>query len=217
MDTNQIVDQVVALVRQKLAADKCDPACVPEPKAKPVLILYENSAATHWGSYQTCVGADCPSDVGRYEAVVLGSLSCKALFHIANGLAENAFETAAVNAFLSGKKVFLVKEGVELLEYTHCAPQLYYKNLYKNLEILLGSGAVLVPADKLCETLETSCKACGKVESGSALAYTRRMLSLADVKTAEQKGYSAIRLENKTIISALAAEYAKEAGLKLIK
>lgn len=91
----------------------------------------------------------------NYEHIIVTNLCNKGLASMALGLCNDNVQAFIVEALLSGKKVYLLKEGIQYRKYLNTVSVALY-NLYKEYESkILSYGIALVHEKSLLESIET--------------------------------------------------------------
>lgn len=83
------------------------------------------------------------------EVVILYCLSNEVLGKLASGIYDTPYTQLASQAILSGKKVYVPMERIELYRYATTAPAPYYAMLQEKLALLEESGVVICPQEEL--------------------------------------------------------------------
>ncbi|MBP8853801.1 MAG: hypothetical protein KBG51_01690, partial [Flavonifractor sp.] len=84
-----------------------------------------------------------PAELDSYGVVVLTGLTNEALAKLALGLCDTPYTRLAAQAILTGKRVYVPTEEVELYRYASTAPAAYYAMMKERLDLLLTSGVVV--------------------------------------------------------------------------
>lgn len=170
MDFNQLVDEIVKRVAEKIAASEptvplaATASCTADaaiPYCKPGLLILTQEHGTICHTmleskrlleyYRT----DCALlkeyavEMDAYEAVILFDLTNDALARLAGGVCDTPFTALAQKAILKGKKIFVPEEAVELFQYAETAPSAYYQMMVQKLQLLQQSGIIVCPKDTL--------------------------------------------------------------------
>ena len=245
MDMDLLIELAVRAVKAYLEKEGVVPAAAPVEPRKALVLTEEHCGETcsieNYGS-ELCK-VDCALaqnyevNVDDYDVVVVRSMTNSNLFKIANGCTDNKFLALAAEAILKGKRVIMVKECVEILKYAETAPKALYNNIYKNLQILLGSGVELVEEENVktaltdgievpAEVPATPAPAAVKEEApapapkaetdDSVLVLTKRVVTERDIKAAAVQHYTKIQLPEKPVITYLAKDTAFELGIELL-
>lgn len=167
MDFNDLVDEIVKRVAQKIEADSEETPIAPEtedaavPCCKPGLLILTQEHGTICHTmleseqlleyYRTdcALLKDYQVEINDYEAVILFDLTNDALGRLAGGMCDTPFTALAQRAILKGKKIFVPEEAVELFQYAETAPSAYYQMMLGKLQLLQQSGIMICPRDTL--------------------------------------------------------------------
>ena len=240
MDHNAIVDEILRRVAEKISeAEGC---CAGKPG---LLILTQDHgtdchATLESEALKASYRTDCALmhhyevDLDAYEAVVLFNLSCDAMAALASGACDTAYTRLASKAILSGKKVYVPTEEVELYQYKETAPAAYYNMMQQKLDLLVASGVVIcarasleqvilgseTPAPVPAAAPVSAAPACAAPVACSEVKEVRidkRVLTEKDLIEANMDGVTKVYIGEKTIITALAKDAAKDRGMTIVR
>ena len=232
MDLDALISEICTKVQARIAACENNPEeCIckdSEDKDKPVLVVlaekhgeichptYENEELRACYAMK-CALLDEDACVCNCEGVIAYTLSNESLGKIANGIFDTDYTRAFGKALLSGKKVFVPEEEIELFKYKETAPKAYYARLEQNLSFLKENGVVVVPNKDLVGAImgsepgkcaaETTCSVCTEEK---VLVFTKKVLSERNLKSAKEEKYTKIAVSRKSIVTDLARDYAKK-------
>ena len=175
-------------------------------------------------------------DLDAYEAVVLFNLSCDAMAALASGACDTAYTRLASKAILSGKKVYVPTEEVELYQYRETAPAAYYNMMQQKLDLLVASGVVICAQASLEQVILGNaspvpaavapvCAAAAPAAPAPAAAcceakavrIEKRVLTEKDLIEANMGGVTEVHIGEKTIVTALAKDAAKDRGMTIVR
>lgn len=240
MDHNAIVDEILRRVAEKISeAEGC---CAGKPG---LLILTQDHgtdchATLESEALKASYRTDCALmhhyevDLDDYAAVVLFNLSCDAMAALASGACDTAYTRLASKAILSGKKVYVPTEEVELYQYKETAPAAYYNMMQQKLDLLVASGVVIcarasleqvilgseTPAPVPAAAPVSAAPACDAPVACSEVKEVRidkRVLTEKDLIEANMDGVTKVYIGEKTIITALAKDAAKDRGMTIVR
>lgn len=235
MDHNAIVDEILRRVAEKISeAEGC---CAGKPG---LLILTQDHgtdchATLESEALKAGYRTDCALmhhyevDLDDYAAVVLFNLSCDAMAALASGACDTAYTRLASKAILSGKKVYVPTEEVELYQYKETAPAAYYNMMQQKLDLLVASGVVICARAGLEQVIlgsETPAPvpAAAPVSAAPAacceakeVRIDKRVLTEKDLIEANMGGVTKVYIGEKTIITALAKDAAKDRGMTIVR
>ena len=250
MDHNAIVEEILKRVAEKISeAEGCDGTCAPCGGKPGLLILTQDHGTTCHATLESEAlkarySTDCALmhhyevDLDAYEAVVLFNLSCDAMAALASGACDTAYTRLASKAILSGKKVYVPTEEVELYQYKETAPAAYYNMMQQKLDLLVASGVVICAQASLEQVILGSeapapvpagAPAVAPHCAGSTLApmagcaaqkelrIEKRVLTEQDLIEANMSGVTCVRVGAKCIITALAKDAAKDRGMTVVR
>ena len=239
MDHNAIVDEILRRVAEKISeAEGC---CAGKPG---LLILTQDHgtdchATLESEALKAGYRTDCALmhhyevDLDDYAAVVLFNLSCDAMAALASGACDTAYTRLASKAILSGKKVYVPTEEVELYQYKETAPAAYYNMMQQKLDLLVASGVVICARASLEQVIlgsETpapvpaapvsaapACAAPAACCEAKEVRIDKRVLTEKDLIEANMGGVTKVYIGEKTIITALAKDAAKDRGMTIVR
>lgn len=246
MDFDNLVNEIVARVAQKLA--EAEPSTVvPDDKPRLLILTQEHGDFCHTMLESARIGeyyhTECAllkeyqCDPAAYEAAILFGLTNDVLGKLASGACDTPFTLLAQRLILSGKRIFVPEEDVELFAYRDTAPPAYYAMLESKLTLLGAAGITICPRAKL----EDAILGGGPVESGMAdvpcaapapvttpaqapapapgieAALTKRIVSEKDVIAACAPGVTVLRVVENAILTDLARDYVKTRRIKIIR
>ncbi|MGH4139741.1 hypothetical protein [Clostridium sp.] len=91
----------------------------------------------------------------NYEHIIVTNLCNKGLSSMALGLCNDKVQELVVEAFFNGKRVYVLKEGIQYRKYSRNANEALY-NLYNQYECkIMSYGAILVNESDLLKYMET--------------------------------------------------------------
>lgn len=234
MDFNRLVDEIVVRVLAKIAEEDGSPCALPKKK---LLIITQNHGEKCHKIYESPVLAkyfqiDCAQlaegevAVADYDAAILFDLTSSALAEISCGFALSRFSQLAASLILSGKQIYVPYQEVELFKYKESAPAVYYAMMKSKLDFLAACGVIFCDYDKLEEVVcagacspaadAAPCRIAVNAQ-GKELTLTKRVINESDVKAAGRDFVKTIYIGAKTIVTDLAADYAHERGITLVR
>lgn len=174
MDKETLVNEICRRVAEKLQAlgsDQPEETKPAQDDRKRLLLLtekhgtichdfLENRDLSSDFRIECALLADYRCQVEDYEGLVVYTLSVHALAKLAAGMADDDFTRLFAQALLKGKKIWLVKEGIELYTYQETAPPSYYRFLEAKLEFLKKAGLTITTHEQLPDLLSGSGENC---------------------------------------------------------
>ena len=169
-----------------------------------------------------------PAELDSYGVVVLTGLTNEALAKLALGLCDTPYTRLAAQAILTGKRVYVPTEEVELYRYASTAPAAYYAMMKERLDLLLTSGVVVCSKHNLeglllggaaCEAAPAEAPAAAEPSAPAPMPaareeklvhVTKRVLTERDIRDAAAEKVTCIHVPAKCILTALAKDCAKE-------
>lgn len=246
MDHNAIVEEILRRVAEKISEAEGSRAPCADSGGKPGLLILTQDHGTvcHATLESEALKAryrtDCALmhhydvELDDYEAVVLFNLSCDAMAALASGACDSAYTRLASKAILSGKKVYVPTEEVELYQYRETAPAAYYNMMQQKLDLLVASGVVICAQASLEQVILGSASpvpaapaepAPAPAASAPAAAcceeravrVNKRVLTEKDLIEANMSGVTEVHIGGKTIVTALAKDAAKDRGMTIVR
>lgn len=158
-------------------------------------------------------------NINNYDFFLLNGLSNQALFKIVNISDNDNYTHVISEIILSGKKIYVLKETVSLFNYKSTAPSAYYKNLYKNIEILKNSGIEFVSLDEFYKLVNAKQKIINSNYEKVTLSESNKLNSnkLITLKDVEGLKNTSVQIPKNCIITDLAKDYVKEFNVTLLK
>lgn len=153
-------------------------------------------------------------EVSNYKAVIIENLSVFSLTSLSNMQPTNSFTKFVMNALLLGKRVVVLKEGVEFYSYENTASRFLYQELLRHESRLENFGLMIVSSVDLAKTLA--------IEKNNS--YNRTEIAVAEVVINERKIIDmaknakdkTIVVAKNTVITPLAYDYIKENNINVI-
>lgn len=249
MDHNAIVEEILRRVAEKISEAEGSRAPCADSGGKPGLLILTQDHGTvcHATLESEALKAryrtDCALmhhydvELDDYEAVVLFNLSCDAMAALASGACDSAYTRLASKAILSGKKVYVPTEEVELYQYRETAPAAYYNMMQQKLDLLVASGVVICAQASLEQVILGSASpvpaAAAPVRTAApaepapapaaacceerAVRVNKRVLTEKDLIEANMSGVTEVHIGGKTIVTALAKDAAKDRGMTIVR
>lgn len=109
---------------------------------------------------------DC--DAAEYDGIVLFDLTNEAMARIATGICGTPYTNLVSHALLLGKKVWVPKNEVEILDYAETAAAPYFNMMRQHLTLLEQSGVTICSADELEDVILGNATPCAPVTPAPA-------------------------------------------------
>ncbi|MEM1485476.1 hypothetical protein V6615_11445 [Oscillospiraceae bacterium PP1C4] len=232
MDFNTLVEEIVARVTKQV--EQAESACsVPDARPKLLILNRSHQDCCHrmleskrlGEKYQTVCALlnEYSCDLNDFEAVLLYGLNNEALSKIAAGICDTPYTSLAVQAILMGKKIYAVRDDVELFDYEQTAPAAYYSMMLEKVTLLEQSGVVLVSSDMLEDAMLgetvgcTECKTAPCKKPVKEIHISKKVITEKDVIAAYADGATVLRVGSKSIITDLARDYAHERRIEIAR
>lgn len=225
MDKDAFINEICKKVQERLA--------VYENKPKLLILTARHGEICHQmlenpvlkERYQTecALLKEYCCDMDSYEIIVAYNLSNAALGKIANGIFDDDYTALFGQAILSGKKIYLPREEVELYSYCDKAPAAYYQRLLSNLRLLQDSGVIIAPGQELVKliltgSLDESAKTAGTCPAadtvpGKEYIIAKHVITEKDVTASRAENAGILVVNKKAILTDLAKEYAHKQNM----
>lgn len=242
MDFNALVDVIVAKVAEKLAEAESmsAPQSVVFQQQKPKLLILTNEHGDichdtlEHGKLLEYYQTECAllknyeCNVNDYEAIIIFGLDNKSLAKLSSGSADTAFTELAQKAILCGKKIFIIKETVELYKYNKTAPEAYYQMMLEKLEFLVKCGIVIceysaltdmiLSGDNTTKTEQIEPEQPEQVKQPEKeVLISKRVVTERDISEAAKRDVCCVRVGKRAILTELAKEYLQARHITLVR
>lgn len=243
MDMDSLVDIITARVKERLSLEQLsfdkqssETIKTNEERKKILILTQEHSTECHKfidkNEESHCRLVDCAllnkyhTNIEQYDIVLLYQLDNEMLGRISSGIHNNIpYAKLAIEAILSGKKVYIPNEQIELYWYENTAPKAFYKMMYEKIILLRNSGVIfcsekeleetLIHKSSFCEPLNNEKKKEEKKET--IISMLKKVITERDMISAYEKGIKKIEVQKYTILSDLAKDYAHEKHIEIIR
>lgn len=167
---------------------------------------------------------DC--DVNDYEALLIYHLNNSALSRVAVGMCDIPYAALIVQAILAGRKIYVIRNEVELFDYSGTAPAVYYNMMLQKVKLLEDSGVIFCDNSRIEDailentgcTLEPGCLACKKeAKKEKQLQLKKKVITEKDLTAAHAGGITLLQIGTKSILTDLARDYAHERGIAIVR
>ncbi|MBS6195933.1 MAG: hypothetical protein KH828_10190 [Clostridiales bacterium] len=233
MDIDALVNEICKRVQEKIDSAEKQQAADERPR---ILILtnahgtdcHETLECPVLGEYyrtECTLMKNYECDMEDYEAVIAYTLTNEALGKIANGIFDDGYTRLFGKAVLSGKKIFIPEEEVELYRYKTSAPAAYYERIEAGLKLLLKSGVVIAKKKELQalilngqEAPEVSAEPeTDKKAEAREQYFFKRVITEKDVTSADRDKVEILVIDNKAILTDLAREYVSKRKMTIVR
>lgn len=197
-------------------------------------ILEDTTLLEHYHT-ECALANEYDVNLDTYQAVILCNLTNAVLSKLCEGISDSPFLELAEKAILTGKKIYVPVQEVEIYQYKDTAPKIYYKKMLDKINFLEQAGIVFADKDKILSMLTNTKptkeskeskdtkdnKALPKEETkqsftqGSAVVIEKKIITEKDVEQAYEKGAAVICIPKNSILSDLAKEFAKKRDMEL--
>lgn len=245
MDFDALVAEIAARVAQKLNEPEAAEASEANGKPRLLILTQEHGETCHatlesaklreYYHTECALMQQYQCAPENYEAAVVFHLTNEALCRIADGICGTAYTALLQKLLLSGKKIFIPTEQVELYQYQQTAPAPYYAMLSQKLDFLKQAGVVICPQDKLEDMILDGSECCTgapqeplcpciapeaipqpQVEAIEK-SIDKKVISEKDMIAALTPGVTAVHVRANAILTDLAREYAKSRRIPVIR
>ena len=239
MDQKVMIEDIIARVMQKVSALEAAPEAAPADYREPgdnrpgLLILTQEHKESCHRFYDSAILAehyaiDCALlkdyevNVDDFDVVLMFGLTNEVLGKLAAGIYDTPYTRLAAQAILTGKRIVVPQEEVELFRYADTAPAPYYAMLQQKLALLTDSGVCVVKADDV-EACVVGGKAPEKVCPAEPqvcrkdFRLNKRVITERDISEAAAAKAGCIYIPCRSIVTDLAKEFAQARDLSLIR
>ena len=240
MDQKGMIEDIIARVMQKVNALEAEPVQEdfrePDDDRPGLLILTQEHRETCHRFYDSAILAehyaiDCALlkdyevNMDDYEVVLMFGLTIEALGKLAAGIYDTPYTRLAAQAILTGKRIVVPQEEVELFRYAETAPAPYYAMLQQKLALLTDSGVCVVKADDVesCVVSGKAPKPCpcaaepAREDCRKEFRLNKRVITERDISEAAAAKAACVYIPCRSIVTDLAKEYAKARDISLIR
>lgn len=155
-------------------------------------------------------------EIESYDAIILPEVSVGEMVHIALGIQQGETETLVSKALLLGKKVCMLRDGLDYRESEVTANPAYYKMLQGYETQLSHFGISLVDWEELELSGEAGQPDVSQ-EKSRAYCVSGRLVTESLLEELFLKGYQEIGVAKNAVITPLAADYIKRKQLKITR
>lgn len=195
--------------------------------------------------YRTCCALtqDYQVDPEQYDVVVLFNLTTEAMCRIASGITDTPYTKLAARALLSGKRLYVPREEVELYQYPAGEAGSYSCMMQGKLTKLVSWGLRICPMDQLedrileeassaesggCAAAEP-CRAAGEARAAAGeggpervleekeITFSKRAITERDILEASRDHVKVIRITGRNILTALARDAVLSRNIRLVE
>ncbi len=156
-----------------------------------------------------------PIDIHVYDAILLGSISHQELVHISMGLANNPVSSLVIEAILSGKKIYILNEGITYQRYEDTSNTNFYNMLKGYEEQLKAFGIEWIDANEIVEKIENS-EAIDEEKMTEQYVVQVKIITESLAKQYQEKGCKRLLINKNTIVTPLAWDYLRDKKIKMI-
>jgi ethanolamine utilization protein len=168
----------------------------------------------------------------NYEHIIVTNLCNKGLASMALGLCNDKLQAFIVEALFNGKKIHVLKEGIQYRRYSTNANETLY-NLYNQYECkIMSYGAIIVNQSDLLKSMEIGAD-CNEMHSEIVAQSetvvsentvqshqvveinNKRLITESDLKKLYMNGIKEVNLINKAILTPLAQDFIRIKRLKI--
>lgn len=242
MERNEMVEQILSRVMEKLAAagetvtetelmQSLASAAAPLPGL--LVLTQEHGTDCHKllesprikEKYRTGCALlnEGETTLDGIEVVVLFNLTTEAMCKLASGITDTSYTKLAAQALLMGKKLYVPREEVELYKYPVGGLGSYQCMLQAQLTKLVSFGLKICPLAELedCILGENSCEAAPapaeEPEPEKEITFSKKVITERDIIEANRDGVKVIRITERNILTALAKDAASARNIRLVR
>lgn len=225
MDIEKLVDMVTKEIMLKIQSSVNDTAMDKEK------VLVINSCAEELkvikdlleNKYEVCIYDKEDASLKNYKHIIVSNLCNKGLSSMALGLCNDSIQEFIIEALFNGKRVYVLKEGIEYRKYSTNANEALY-NLYNEYECkIMSYGVVLVQESSLLKSMQMGayCKEesvvnTNDIESHQVIEISnKRLITESDLKKLYMNGIKEVTIIKKAILTPLAQDFLRIKKLQL--
>lgn len=199
-------------------------------------------------SYRTCcaLAKEYQIELDEIDTVVLFQLTTEDMCKIASGITDTPYTKLAAKALLSGKKLYVPREEVELYQYPVGGLGSYQCMLQAQLTKMISWGLKICPMEELEDVILGSAMPAETEQSGGSLnesqeeadstfddakeatlseeqeeekeiTFSKRVITERDIIEAKRENVKVIRITERNILTALAKDAASARNIRLIR
>ncbi|MPQ42898.1 TIGR02536 family ethanolamine utilization protein [Clostridium tarantellae] len=223
MDYDKLVELIVQEVYKKIKSDS--KTIIDIEKKKNLVLLWEDDIDKLNSLSKEFNVMNYKEDIKDCDALVISNLNLTGLSNLALGTSVSQEESFILKMIMQGKKIFLMKDGIEYRRYKQTAPKVLY-NKYINYEEELRTFGVQV-IDKICditlddegvyletEIIEKSIEV-EVIDNKTIDLVGKKLISEGDLRKPHINGKTTLLVDNKSIITPLAKDYIRINRLKI--
>jgi len=152
----------------------------------------------------------------QYEWVVVPALTIKELTHISLGIRDGMVCELISDGILTGKKIFVLAEGLEYRKYEATSSSKYYSMLKTYEEKLVDFGIQIVNSFELYGCFQE--KLCSKFQDKASIYKERRKVIIeSHLEQLYLSGHNEIQIDKRAIITPLAVDFIKAKGMRIVR
>lgn len=240
MDQQALIEEIVARVTAKLSAIDVSQDETKTIDDRPgLLILTQNHSDACHRFYESgplgkryrigcALLENYDIDLDAYDTVILFDLSNEALSKLASGIFDSPYTKLAGQAILTGKRIYIAAEQIELYHYEKTAPKTYYTMMQQKLAFLCEAGLMICRMSDL-ENCILGTRGGSAIDSAqphsdplaenhrAEYRLDKRVITERDVAHACTEKASYVYIPAKSIVTDLAKDYARSQGISLIR
>lgn len=159
-------------------------------------------------------------DIDDYELIVVPKLSIENISALALGLPNDKMVGIIIRALFKGKKVIVLKEGLEHRQYKETAKGNLYK-LYLDYENKITALGVEIEGEVVCQVAsnlkeeQKVSKICDSIIENENNMFNKKVITEADLRRFQMKGIKEISVIKNCILTPLAKDFIRTSKIKL--
>lgn len=151
----------------------------------------------------------------EFERIIIPRLSIKMLANLANGVSSTREEEFILTSLLKGKKVVILRKGVEYYAYKQSSPAPLYK-IYNEYEKKLEKFGISFEEEGLNVQMEIE-RDEGQSSAKEIYFFKKRLVTEAALQKLYLQNTKEIMIDKNSIITPLAKDFIRTHHLKIIE
>lgn len=220
MNYDKLVDLIVQEVYKKLQE-----GVKSTTKNKTAVIIGECDLTAAGKALEGCYNVVAYNKDEKADVIVVSALTIKAMANLATLTGTNDEENFIVKSLMEGKKVYILKDGIEYRKYKNTAPKALYNKYLEFEKELKLYGVNIIEHISCC--MESDIKQETTVEASpieelslgeAALNLelrNKKLISEADIRKPFKNGMKFLIIDKKSILTPLANDFIRIHNLKV--
>ncbi len=218
-DFNRLVAEILERVTAQVEA-------IEQANKPKLLIIGDCKEPYHdYPTLETAYDLVCDGNLDGVEVVMLFDFSLDLMSQLATGNCQSDTAKTVQEALLSGKKIYIPQNEVQLYTYAQSAPKAYYSLLLSQLELLENSGVVICPAETLADRILGQKPAAPAAPvavpkapvATESIVLDKKVITEKDMANCCTTSVGTIYIQKRAILTDLAKEYARSRKISIVR